>query len=141
MTRFLKKYLNVADLQKTGGQYEGIIENVIKTEIRNRYTKQPSQEAVVEFRDGQRMVLNLGMVRECIQLFGADSVTWGGHRVRVYLVGVESVNRTTGEARVAWHRKIACLELEAVLTAEDVFREKQTAEDRRRGEPTWHPVN
>ena len=123
MTRYLKAYLNVRHLQDMGGEYVGVIENVVETEMRNTFTKQPSKEAVIQFRDGQRMVLNIGMVRECIRTLGTDSLTWSGHQVRVFCAPVDQVNSKTGKSRQTWHRKIECRET-PIVTDDDVFGKK-----------------
>ena len=121
MTRFLKSYLNVPELQKLGGTYEGVIENVTEAEIRNRFTTRTTKEPVLEFEDGRRMVLNLTMLKECIGALGADSTSWSGQAVRVSLQRIETQNHTSAETRVAWHRKIACVDTPPAITSDDVF--------------------
>jgi hypothetical protein len=108
MTRFLKSYLNVPDLEALGGEYDGVIDSVTDEEIRNRFTGKKSFEPVISFVDGKRLVLNKGMLRMCLKWFGDESTEWIGRRVRVFLRRVESVNRETGESRVRLHRGLMC---------------------------------
>lgn len=108
MTRYLKPYLTVPELEAMGGEYDGVIASVTNEEIRNRYKGQKSNEPVVSFDDGKRLVLNAGMLRACLSWFGADSTNWIGRRIRLFLRRVETINRETGEIKVRLQRGILC---------------------------------
>jgi hypothetical protein len=108
MTRFLKPYLNVKLIEALGGDYENVIGVVTKEELRNKFRAQDSTEPVIHFLDGNRLVLNATMLRQCIQWFGPDSTNWVGRRLHLSLRRVENVNKETGEVRVLWHRVISC---------------------------------
>ena len=113
MTRLLKPYLNVSQLEALGGAYDGVIAAVSSQLLRNKFRAEMSEEAVVSFLDGTRLVLNKTMLRQCIEWFGAESEHWIGRRVSVFLRRVESVDRATGELKCRKHRGIACTDAHA----------------------------
>lgn len=113
MTRYLKPYLNVKELEALGGAYNGVIAAVTDEDLRNKFRGQRSTEPVISFMDGKRLVLNTTMLRQCIEFFGPDSENWIGRCVGVFLRRVESRHRETGEIRVRLHRGLRCEDVHA----------------------------
>ena len=95
-------------IEALGGDYEGVIASVDQEDLRNNYRARKSTEPVISFLDGKRLVLNTGMLRQCIEWFGPGSEVWIGRRVRVFLRRVEVVNKQTGVITVLKHRGILC---------------------------------
>ena len=97
MRRHLRPWLNDAALVRLGGSYEGIIVSVLEEAIRNRFTGQRQIEPVIVFDDGYRCVQNLTMRQSLINLFGHETTSWPGRRVRIIRKRKESINRATAK--------------------------------------------
>ena len=55
MRRHLKHCLTNGDLEQMGGEYEGVISEVIEEVMRNPYTTERQPQPVILFPDGQRL--------------------------------------------------------------------------------------
>jgi hypothetical protein len=139
MTRYLKEYLTVAVLDGIGGFYEGIIDEVNNELLRNPYSKQRSEEGVISFVDGRRLVLNKSMLKACITWFGTDSEDWIGRRIQVSIRPVETRNRETGETRVRFQRRISCEDPHATGQSKSVRSARASAHHREPGEDDVTP--
>jgi len=127
MKQFIRPYLTLAELEKRGGEFEGVIASVTDTYVRNPFTTERTREPMIQFQDGTRLVLNKTALKQCIGWFGAESENWIGRRLRVFVQSVERVNRTTGEVTVKRVRALLC-EDPHVLAA--VRRRQDAAVDR-----------
>jgi hypothetical protein len=125
MTRYLKPYLTVPVLEALGGEYEGIIAEVVNERLRNRFKATSSDEPVIVFQDGKRLVLNKAMLQASLCWFGEDSARWPGRRIRVFLRRVETVNRESGKVRVSYQRAITCEDVHAIVSAPEVVPKAQ----------------
>jgi hypothetical protein len=92
------------------GDYEGVIADVQRERMRNKWNATSSDEPVIHFLDGKRLVLNKAMLMACIEFFGEDSSNWIARRVRVFLKTVETRNRETGKITISEHRAITCVD-------------------------------
>ena len=113
MTRYRKKWLTDGELEKIGGEFEGVVESVTEELIRNKFKAQRSREPVVGFdQGGYRLVLNATLLDKFIRWFGAESDDWIGRRVRIYRRLVE-VRNSKGELRSRWQRDAVCEDVHA----------------------------
>jgi hypothetical protein len=106
MRRHLRRWLNDTELIRRGGRYEGIIENVLEETVRNRFTAQREQVPVIVFADGWRIIPNLSMRTELIEIFGPQSDEWLGRRLTIFRRRIEQRDRTTGEIRERFQKAI-----------------------------------
>jgi len=107
MMRFLKRLLNDRELKRMdGGRYQGRIADVLAESMRNKFKGTTSDEAVIVFEDGWRLVLNWGMRLALIENFGPDSEAWLGRSIIVYRHHVDKSNIQTGEVAGRWVKRI-----------------------------------
>jgi hypothetical protein len=99
MTRHLRRWLNDKELKQMGGRYEGVVVAIREEKVRNRFTAQQEVQPVIKFDDGWLLIPNLGMRRALIEIFGAETNNWIGHRISVCRRRVERRDRLTGEVR------------------------------------------
>jgi hypothetical protein len=105
MSRHLKRWLNDEALAALSGVYEGAIDAVVEETVTNRFKRNEDgspikcTEPVICFRDGWRLIPNLGARRALIQLLGPDTDAWIGRRLVVTRVRME--NSARWEKRVA----------------------------------------
>ena len=85
MRRHLKRRMNNGDLEQMGGDYKGVIGDVVMEEMRNRYTAKREEHPVIVFEDGWRIVPNIGMRQALINSLGPESDDWIGGRIRIFL--------------------------------------------------------
>ena len=83
MTRHLKRWLNNAELVRRGDTYEGVIASVTEEEVRNRFTAQRELHPIIDFADGWRLIPNLTMRRALVELFGPETDSWTGRRIKI----------------------------------------------------------
>jgi hypothetical protein len=107
MRRHLKRRMNNSDLEQMGGQYEGVVVNVVLEEMRNRYTVKREEHPVIVFEDGWRIVPNLGMRRALINSVGPESDDWIGGRVRIFLRPMARKHGGDGPQR--FEKAVECL--------------------------------
>jgi hypothetical protein len=84
MRRYLKPNLDVPTLQALGGEYEGIVAHVTSESLRNKFTGTTSEEPVIAFNDGKRLILNKTLLVALMRTFGDDSGAWIGRRIRSF---------------------------------------------------------
>ena len=97
MSKTLPRWLTNTVVEGLGGEYVGVIESVAMMPVRNPYTTQTSDEPVITFEDGRKIVPNIGMRRRLIAAFGKETDAWFGRRITVRLQQV--VTKSTGELR------------------------------------------
>jgi hypothetical protein len=85
MKRFVPCWINTDELQRIGGRYEGVIEQVFEQAVRNRFTGVKKAEPIIEFEDGYRLVPNITMRRSLMERFGTDTDLWSGERIAIEL--------------------------------------------------------
>ena len=145
MRRHLKHCLTNGDLEQMGGEYEGVISEVIEEVMRNPYTTERQPQPVILFPDGQRIVptralrrvgsawralcQNIGMRQALIDGFGSETDHWVGRRVRIFLRPMVRKN-TNGNGGQRFEKAVECLDRpdgqpgtttrESTLTAADI---------------------
>ena len=129
MRRHLKHCLTNGDLEQMGGEYEGVISEVIEEVMRNPYTTERQPQPVILFPDGQRIVPNIGMRQALIDGFGSETDHWVGRRVRIFLRPMVRKN-TNGNGGQRFEKAVECLDRpdgqpgtttrESTLTAADI---------------------
>jgi hypothetical protein len=115
MRKHVPRWLNSAALATMDDRFEGEIVDVREQQIRNRFTTERQLEPVIYFPDGWRLIPNIGMRKELVQLLGPETNTWKGHRLVVYQAPIERTNKATGEVTVAYEKRVMLAEEEAEL--------------------------
>lgn len=131
--RHLPRWLTTARVEFLGGQYEGVIDAVTEEPIRNKHTGETRPEPVVTFRDGERMIPNIGQRRALCESLGTNTDRWIGVRLRIFLRIDEHVDRATGECKRRSERAVMIVGdpvrihatsgkiVDTELTADDIF--------------------
>ncbi len=97
MRATLPRWLKNDVLEERGGTYTGTVESVGMRQIRNPFTTEIVDEPVITFGDGYKLVPNVGMRRDLMDMFGHETDDWCGREITVSLSKV--VSRRTGEVR------------------------------------------
>lgn len=109
MSPHLKPWLTLSELARLDGEFEGVIVSVDTEILRNRFKfNKKTDEAVVTFGDGHRLVLNKSMLYTCIKWWGSESDNWIGHRMRVFTFKAGVAGKT---GQPIWQRGLACDEV------------------------------
>jgi len=104
MRNTLGVWLTGAVVHALGDRYTGTIVEVVRQEVRNRWTKRTALECVVVFTDGKQLVLNRGMQLALIERFGHESDEWVGRRIALTCRRLEHIDAKTGKLLVTWRK-------------------------------------
>ena len=102
MRTTLPRWLKNDDVKECGGTYTGTVDSVVVRQVRNKFTTETVDEPVITFADGYKLVPNVGMRRDLMDLFGHETDDWCGREITVKLR--EQVSRRTGEVR--WEKVV-----------------------------------
>ncbi len=109
MRRHLKRWLNDRELLQMGGSYEGIVAEVVEELVRNRYTAQRELQPVIVFRDGWRLIPNIGMRRALVEMFGPETDDWVDRRLTVFRRRMVRKS-ADGEMRERYEKAVECVD-------------------------------
>jgi hypothetical protein len=107
MRRHLKRRMNNRDLEQVGGEYIGVVANVVEEQMWNRFLKERKDQPVLLFADGWGIVPNMGMRRTLIEALGPKSDDWIGGRVRIFLRPMARKHGGDGPQR--FEKAVECL--------------------------------
>jgi hypothetical protein len=102
-------WLTLAELERRGGRFEGVITEVSEQSLRNPFTGVFESRAVIHFDCGTTTVPSRAMGKTLVGLYGGDTDAWVGRRIVVFRRAVERKSKATGEMVTRYERAvIAC---------------------------------
>jgi hypothetical protein len=113
MRRHLNRRMTNGDLEQMGGDYEGVIAEVVMEDMRNRYTSKREEHPVIVFEDGWRIVPNIGIRQALINSLKAESDDWIGGRIRIFLRPMPRKDGS-GDGPQRFEKAVECLAPETV---------------------------
>jgi len=123
MTRHLRRYINLPELEKLDGYYEGVIADVTEQPLRNRFTYRKEVNPIILFEDGYCTVPNNGMRRALIEEFGKETDLWKGRSI---IVASRPVSESQQQEEQRSARKQKCV----IFPREEIGRSAPAREGR-----------
>ena len=130
MRRHLKRRMTNRDLEQMGGNYDGVIADVVLEEMRNRFKAKREEHPVIAFEDGWQLVPNLGIRKDLVHSLGSESDNWIGASIRIFLRPMTRSNGS-GDGKQRREKAVECLD--APAAAPETTERKELAAD----EITW----
>jgi hypothetical protein len=97
MSKTLPKRITNDELHQRGGEYKGIVREIILKDTWSVLARQSSEQPHITFTDDYTLIPNIGMRRTLIDELGEDSDGWIGKQLTVRME--EFTSKTSGEIR------------------------------------------
>ena len=106
MSRHIRKWLTDEVLRtEFDGAYVGTIADVTLERMNNRFKGAHVEEPTIRFADDLLLVPNQRMRRTLVALFGHETDTWRGQRIRIRRQAIEFTDKKTGEGKIRFEKR------------------------------------